>query len=567
MKGRLREGILVAVGALAFALAFAYPLLRHFGQPGFNDDWDYTWQLHWVPYLTVVQFHQFPLWNPYKCGGMPMLANPQARFMTPFFLLHLIWAPVVGMHLEVVLHLATAWAGGYVLARVMGLGVLAAILCGSLFPGSSWFYLHMGVGHVVFLPALYLPWFIALLWIAAEQRRLFMAALGGAVLALIFFEGGVYPVTQAGLFAGLLGLVLTVQRRSGWPLMVLGIAGLFAAGLAAPKLLPSFELMRQLSRPTGFIAESHRVRELLAALFSRAQDPASHPQLYGVGQFSFWEVGAYVSPLIVPLVLLGIVTRPGRTLPWLIVGLFFFGTAIGDAGRYAPWSLLHHLPIFSSERVVARFLIPLTLALGVIAACGVDFLTSRGRFAAWLAGAMVAAVVLDLWIVDPPLLLRAFGGAEPTIPVSASFQQVNGPFIRFNMYAWTRANQGTVNCYEYAEPQTAVIGYRQPGYNGEQYLSGPGSIRLLRWTPNALSYEVDLPQSGVATINQNYDRGWRLVRGQGQVFSAKGLLALRLPPGRQRLEIAYHSPLALIGTVVALAVIGFMAALKFCIRQ
>ena len=210
MKGRLREGVLVAVGALAFALAFAYPLLRHFGQPGFNDDWDYTWQLHWVPYLTVVQFHQFPLWNPYKCGGMPMLANPQARFMTPFFLLHLIWAPVVGTHLEVVLHLATAWAGGYVLARVMGLGVLAAILCGSLFPGSSWFYLHMGVGHVVFLPALYLPWFIALLWIAAEQRRLFMAALGGAVLALIFFEGGVYPVTQAGLFAGLLGLVLTV---------------------------------------------------------------------------------------------------------------------------------------------------------------------------------------------------------------------------------------------------------------------------------------------------------------------------------------------------------------------
>jgi hypothetical protein len=562
MKGTLREGILIAVGALTFALAFTYPILRHFGQPGFNNDWDFTWQLHWVPYLTVVHFHQFPFWNPYKCGGMPMLANPQARFLTPFFLLHLIWGPVVGLQLEIVMHLAIAWAGGYVLARAMGRSALAAILCGSLFPGSSWFYLHMGVGQAVFLPALYLPWFLALLWIATEQRKLFMAALSGVVLALMFFEGGVYSVTQAGLFAGLLGLVLAIQWRSGWPLMVLGIASLFAAGLAAPKLLPSFELMQQLPRPTGFIVESHRIQELLAALFSRIQNPALHPQLYGIGQFSFWEIGAYVSPLVAPLVLLGIITRPRQTLPWLIASLVVFGAAIGDVSRYAPWSLFHHLPIFSSERVVARFLIPLTLALGVIAACGVDFLTSsEGRFPLWVVGTMVATVVLDLWLVSPPLLLQAVGGTEPTIPVSASFQQVNGRFIRFNMYAWTRANQGTVNCYEYAEPQTTVLGYRQPGYRGEQYLNGPGSIKLLRWTPNVLTYEVDLSQPGVATINQNYDRGWRLVRGQGRVFSSQGLLALCLPRGRQRLEITYHSPPTVIGTIIALAVIGFIVAL------
>ena len=125
---RRREVVLAVVGAIVFALAFSQPLLGRLAQANFHDDWDFTAQLNWVAYASVARFHQLPLWNPYKCGGMPLLGNPQSRFMTPLFLLHLLFGPVVGAHLEIPFHLAIAWGGGYLLARALGLGAPGAVV-------------------------------------------------------------------------------------------------------------------------------------------------------------------------------------------------------------------------------------------------------------------------------------------------------------------------------------------------------------------------------------------------------------------------------------------------------
>jgi len=62
------------------------------------------------PPLSVAHFHQLPLWNPYECGGTPMIGDPQSRVLTPFFLIHLLFGPVVGIHLEIALHFALLWA-------------------------------------------------------------------------------------------------------------------------------------------------------------------------------------------------------------------------------------------------------------------------------------------------------------------------------------------------------------------------------------------------------------------------------------------------------------------------
>ena len=75
----------VAAGSLIFGAAFSYPILIRLFQASEQNDWDLESQLNWAPYYTVVHFHQIPLWNPWKCGGMPMLGGPQARFLTPFF--------------------------------------------------------------------------------------------------------------------------------------------------------------------------------------------------------------------------------------------------------------------------------------------------------------------------------------------------------------------------------------------------------------------------------------------------------------------------------------------------
>ena len=61
-------------------------------------------------------------------------------------------------------------------------------------------------------------------------------------------------------------------------------------------------------------------------------------------------------------------------------------------------------------------------------------------------------------------------------------------------------------------------------------------MALSNWTPNALSFEVEVPSPTVMVVNQNYEPGWRLVKGRGDVFSRDGLIGVLLPAGRQQLE-------------------------------
>ncbi len=64
----------MGAAAIVFGALCSYPLLLWLTSRTFRDDWDFNTELDWVAYHTVAHFHQFPLWNPYQCGGMGMLA-------------------------------------------------------------------------------------------------------------------------------------------------------------------------------------------------------------------------------------------------------------------------------------------------------------------------------------------------------------------------------------------------------------------------------------------------------------------------------------------------------------
>jgi hypothetical protein len=549
MKRSSREALALLLGSTAFGLAFSYPILGRLSQVGTFDDWDYSWQLHWAPVYIISHFHQLPLWNPYKCGGMALLGNPQARILTPFFPLHLLLGPIIGLHLEIPLHLAVAVSGAYCLARVLGLGTVAAMACGAVFAGSSWFFLHSTAGHAVFLPAVYLPWIVACYWQGLKTGRFIFESAGAALLALTFFEGGVYSLTYAGILLSTLATVTALQRRDIKPLALLLILGVFAAGYATIKLLPSYYLSQRFPRDVSYLTEHHSLGEIFGALFSRVQDPSRRPFVPGV-EYAFWEIGAYIGPFVIPLLLLGL-TRPLRALlPWLVAGVLLIALAMGNFAPYAPWSLLQHLPVFAWERVVSRFIIPFTLVAAVIAAFGVEFICAHGGRV--LALLYLLIITTDLFLVGPPILAHIYDGGEPSIAPLAQFRQVGAPEGRFIMYALSVANEGAASCYEYAEPGTQVRGFDQPGYRGEYYLLGAGTIALGRWTPNALSYDVSTPSANVVVINQNYDAYWRLARGRGEVLSHNGLLAVRVPAGNQHLRLVYRSTAFELGAAISL---------------
>jgi len=113
-----------------------------------------------------------------------------------------------------------------------------------------------------------------------------------------------------------------------------------------------------------------------------------------------------------------------------------------------------------------------------------------------------------------------------------------------------------VNCYVFTGWPSEVKGWNQPGYRGEQYLKGPGTVRLLDWTPNALRYQVDTHNPSVLVINQNYDPAWRVISGAGPAFSTEdGLLAVPVVAGKSQVALRYLSLPALYGLAITILTI------------
>jgi hypothetical protein len=551
-----REARWVALGAATFAVVFAYPMLCPLGYlgPGLwgwinrapdfshlarfpaNGDWDLFAELRWVPYHAVTHFHQAPFWNPYKCGGMAMLGNPESGIVTPFFILYLLFGPYAGLYLEIFLHLAIAFAGGYVLARAMELNRIAAVVCGAAFPASSWLYLHLSVGHLNFLPAAYLPWVAALLIVAINRRSRFIASIGGLVCALTFTEGN-YTFLYAGIIVAIIAVKSSASQRSVRPLAMGLLLGCFAGAFAALKLLPAWELLTVHPR-APFGPEYDDFKMMLTYLFSRNQD------LYrtGASVFLFAEYGAYLSPAFAILALLAIVGRTVKAIPWISGAIIFFLLAQGDSGPHSLLVMLRHLPMTHQIDLPARFIIGFSFCAAVLAAIGADFV-SRREARRWMIATTVLLIVglMDSWMVGPPNLRYLFHNPIEPLPRAAEFHQIylTNPEDQTEI---AQANMGSVNCqgYGYNSIPTSALGRNQKGYRGEYYLRGEGYVVQTRWSPNVLSYEIDAPAATTLIVNQNYYPGWRIVEGEGALATEGTLIAVKVPAGHHRIMLRYR---------------------------
>lgn len=430
----LTSRILVGAGSILFALAFSYPLLGHLATPGFAFDWNYTFEHAWAAWYSVMRLHQLPIWQPWRCGGYPLLAHPETRILTPFFLLTLLFGPIVGVHLEVIIHIAIGFAGAFLLGRIVAGPRLGAVACAITFMGSSWYYLHLAVGHAMFMSYVYAPWVVAFFWLSAEvpiidYRRVggpardwvavtCCMAASGVFLALIMFEGGTADILPHTVFLlGALALILSATRWSIRPLLVVVGIGMLGMAFSAIKWIPMLLTLGGLDRPEAATEFNPVTRLLGGAIFSRDQSLT-----HSIGaQWNFWEYGAYISPILALFAVVGLVSDFRRALPWLVLAALIFVAAMGNLGAYAPWPLLHHLPVWYEERIPSRFLILFTLCIAVLAALGVERLSDHRVIVACLLG----VALVDCWMVGPPNLQWVLANPAPAGELRADMFDLN----------------------------------------------------------------------------------------------------------------------------------------------
>lgn len=536
VRSALTALLAVVAAAVYWHAAFTRPAATGFG------DWRYfhhMWEAGWV---AVHRFGEWPLWDPYQCGGLTLWGNPQAQVYSPLFGLALLIGTTLALKLNVVAHAAVGLAGMYLLARHRyRLGRAAAATAAVLWAGSGFFAWHLGGGHSTFV-AFYLAPCLLLAWRRA-QRDLRWTVAVSLLLLLVLLDGGTYPFPYLLLLlvvdaaADLKSLARTRQLLAAALLTTVQ-----TALLGAVRLLPIATTLRDHGRPT-VLDDALSPGDLIAMLVARDY------RWLDAGRAFVWpEYGTYLGAGAVLLAAGGVALAVRRRRWHLIVGAILFGAlAMGSVAPFFPWPLLHRLPVFDSLRVPSRFAVLWTIYLALLAALAVDALArwlrrgqSRPR-ARWYsrvgAWCLWLGLVLDLLAVNLPITDRWRNAPVAAGPLAQDFQQVADADHRAMMASYPRLNVGTIGCYDplNVQPASGLWLGESPQV---RIAVGAGQILNAQRTPGTVQAAVALTTPGHLVVNQNYDSGW--VSNVGVVTVSRGLLAIDLPAGEHQLDLRYR---------------------------
>jgi hypothetical protein len=580
-----RETAIATLVAAVLVLAFQWPIIRDWKNWGI-EDWDYWAFHHEAARASLIDYAQFPHWNPWYCGGTDLAAHPGSRVFSPSALLSVALGATLGLKLEILLHALGGLVGLWALCRQLGMDFRSASLAPCFYFLGPFYALPVAAGMMWFTSLAFLPWaFLFFLRALAGDRRALVAS--SASLALMYFGGGAYPLVITGMF--LAAHALLAARAHGMVRCAATLGALFAltASLSAVKLLPSIEFAidfpRHSERPTGFSIEG-----LGVALFSRDQrlevaatrfDGIHAGELLRGISADYDDVGMYVGPVVAILFAIGLLTKWKSRGRLALLFAFFLALSLGNRLPFSPFLLLQRLPVIEAMRFAERYRFVWLMCGLIFAGWGVQHLSGRLRQSRWgerfghaaLTG-LIVALLCDLYVVTRPIVDSAFPIRPMHFRPAPDFRQIIGlpnydadgfvppPYGQTRIYgSWSAhypaflMNRGFVRCYESAAVPRAPLPMRSPRYRGEAHLEGTaGAAEDAGWSPNRLRFSVHAESEGRLVINQNYYRGWRASDGR-PVEDVRGLLSVGVGPGDREIELRYRRATFLASAALSIA--------------
>jgi hypothetical protein len=570
--------LLAAATVVSTVAIVCSPWLTNLWTLGFHD-WDVETSHRYLVKLSLLRYGELPGWNPYACGGFPAWGFIEGGtiLVSPWLVPYLVLPMALSLRVEVIGMGLLGVAGAYAVAGRFSRSPAARALVVALWGLDSRWALQASVGHTWHLSYALLPWCLYFFERARMETSRFGPRFGlAAMLAMLVYSGGIYPLSHTVLSLGLYAVALAALERSGKPLGVLAASGVLGVGLSAPKLLP---MLHVFGRAPRLVAsdETLDVRTLIELLTSTDQGVRS---IHGHLQLGWHEYGMYVSFAGIGLLALGLlVARGRRELALGLVGLAFIVLALGSFHPAAPWRLLHrYIPFFASQHVPSRFLYPALLLLSLVAASGLGRWAQRRRFRQIAASAAVLCLGLHVAMVARQPMTQGMWMVAPPIPESPEFHFSQEPPFAYEKPDWAGpvylamlGNRGVVNCYGAPpfEGQRARA-ISDPHYRGEVYVDGPdgqagvATARVAAWGPNLARVELEGAGAGSTLVyNMNYDDGWR--SDAGPVVAVDNKVAVRLDGPRSSVTFRYLPPrlpegLLLAGLSVAACAVLFRRA-------
>ncbi|HEY1587047.1 MAG TPA: hypothetical protein VGH63_15235 [Polyangia bacterium] len=566
MAGETRPALTRWLPLLWLLLAFAVTAGTFTHADYFASSYDWRLFETWLEAgrRSVLWYHQFPLWNPWTCGGQVYLANPQSLVATPTFPLVLLFGTALGAKLTLVAYYFCAFDGMYRLARSYEISVPSSILAAVLFGTGGWLALHFAEGHCTFFGAALFPY--AMYFYRRARDEFEWCIPLGFIAAWIVGDGGTSTPPMCTVILATLAATDAVARRSLRPFVPLAAAAGVAFAVGALRVLPALEFAVDHPRHLFETDANYPWQMLRNAYWWKGIEPVRGKRYW------FHEYGWRLPYLTIPLWIWALRVKKSLHV-WIFAGV---GVAIvaGSAWPYGPWWLLHQLPIFRDLRVPSRYQVMLAIGVPLLCAMALDDLCARTFWKKPLTIAVILVCAVDGLAFDWVRYEKAFDLHAPLAKEGAPFYQIVGEWR--GMMTNVFDNHGAIGCDEEAPLQRALTLDEGPGPQARVEDPTTGRIVAARWTPNRVELDVELTASSVVSVNENWNEHWRVeligdsrdaehaevIRVGPKLGRDKdgGRLGARVPRGRYTVAFVYRPRSFVVGLVVSALAIPLLAA-------
>ena len=581
--------VILTLGAITLVVA---PLFDRWDGLG-GHDWDPMEAARYLSIKTIKRYHQFPFWNPYSCGGHTWWGGLEngVNLVSPFFPAYMIWPLSVAMRIELAGTALIGAIGTWVLVGRFTKSSGLRLLLAAAFALNTRWTIQASVGHTWHLYYAWIPWALffldrALALRAGDSREhtLRDTALFGAMLAMMVYNGAIYPLPQAILVAAIYAIACAAQTRSWRPIGVTVAGGLFAFAFSAPRLLPIVDMLRRYPR----LVDSNETMDIAAFIgIFTAKSTEPHPP---VGPWGWHEYADYVGWIPFGLMMIApFVARRARERALVVAGVASIVLAFGRFHHYSPWGILHdNVPIFESQHVPSRWLYPVSLLLLLAVFGPIERWLAKQKRRILLEIALIfvgAYVALDVCLESQRPLVGALQRPQPRVEESLGpFHQEKTapPALRYVESDWAPpsypsmvANIGVLECSTFpglhsyyrnhtdgSIPGLGAKGKGEPGYRSETYFAtGAGYASIVSWTPNAVVVHYSNAKPGdVLVMNQNWDPGWS-ADGHAAIDWAS-TVAARVDASDGELTFRYRSRFFVLGLIITLATLAGLLVVR-----
>jgi hypothetical protein len=534
------------------------------------NDWDQHLFYYGTVLKNVVEYGQMPYWNPWYCGGNVMWQNPQIALLSPVYPLAAIVPLQLAMKINIVLHYWIGFIGMHVLAtRVIGVSFVPAVIyLATLVTASGAPAIHLRVGHSVFLPGFYLPLQLYFFFQAFKTGSWKYVFLSAATLALMVFNGGTHIVPMSLASLGMFSLCAALARRDWRPLAFAAAFGVAGLAYSSPKLLPVVQYVNgdffwdtrnPTERPDLVTLEVLKQTYLVPTEDIRDRLPM---QRHG-----WHEYGNYVgigSAIAIVFGCIWVLVRRSPAHHWFGVSLavttaFLFALSLGEFAAYAPASLAHYVPLFSSFRIPSRYTIPfLQFAALTLAWAFQSIVTRHGfprpiRMAVAIAalGASAHLIYVNQWnfrnvFTEPPFDTSfdwMSGPRDIKVLADVSPYTAGSPMLRALM-----EDRSFYTCYESLQLAHGAVPDRPQVFDAND----GNRVTELSFTPNALGFSIKPGTADARVVlNQNWAPGWTSTTGEivAPTPTELGSIVVTAPAGG-RFAFTFEPPLLVAGLVL-----------------